>query len=158
MPVTFDESGFENSDVYATIEDVAARNRQRTFTATSIPNASDVDGFLRQTAGEIDAILTQKGYALPVPTTAVRALEYLRGLNALGAHVLVEQSAQSTRRDNLDAARLMWRDALKMLAAAQDVLDIPREAARASARGPGLTVPPPSPNPVCAYFHRGMKF
>ena len=157
MPVTFDETEFEARDVYASLEDVLARNRQRSFTATSVPNASDVQGFLRQTAGEIDALLTQKGYALPIPTTAVRAWEYLRSLNALGAHVLVEQSATTTRRESLEAARLMWKDAMRMLSAADSVLDIPRDVGRSSARGPGVTAPPPA-QMATAYFTRDMRF
>jgi hypothetical protein len=156
MPVTIDETAFEEREVYASMEDVLARNRQRTFTATSVPNASDVQGFLRQTAGELDTLLVQKGYSLPIPTTAVRAWEYLRNLNALGAHLLVEQSAPTTRRDQLEATRLMWKDAKKMLADAESVLDIPRAISRSGARGPGVT-----PAPVQAatsYFTRDMRF
>lgn len=158
MPVTFDETQFEEREVYASLDDVLARNQQRrAFTATSIPNASAVVGFLRQTAGELDAILVEKGYSLPIPTTAVRAWEYLRNLNALGAHVLVEAGAPTTRRDVLDAARLMWKDAMKMLASSESVLDIPRDTTRASARGPGVTTPAPAQADP-AYFTRDMRF
>lgn len=156
MPFVADETDYEASDVYASIEDVLARNRQRTFTATSVPNASDVHGFLRQTAGELEALLIQKGYNLPIATTAVRAWEYLRGLNALGAHVLVEQSAPTTRREQLEAARLMWKDGLRMLAAAESVLDIPRQISRSGARGPGVT--PAPAQAATAYFTRDMRF
>lgn len=124
---------------YATIGDVQARNRARPITATSVPNASDVGAFLDMSAGDIDALLTQQNYQLPVPTGAIAALSYLRSVNSLGAWAMTEQSAQSSihARD----ATAAYERALRMLADAQVVLDIPRVDAVAMPRGPGVSSP-----------------
>lgn len=125
---------------YATLSDVAALAPARVFTATSKPASAQVGQFLDWRAGEIDAILTEKGYALPVPYTASSALLFLGGLNALGAWADVENAAeQSATRDQ---ANTMWQSSLAMLKAANQVLDIPKNEQRASPRGPGLTTPP----------------
>lgn len=70
---------------YATVSDLAARLPGATFTASSIPNASQVIEILGQTADELDAALAQARYAVPVPTTATAAFNLAAAWNSVGA-------------------------------------------------------------------------
>lgn len=124
---------------YASLPDVAALNAARVYTASSQPATAQVGLFLDNKAAEIDSILVEKGYSLPVPYTASSALLFLRNLNAVGAWADVEVSAPSSQ--SRDMAQAMWSSSLQMLKAANTILDIPKDETRASPRGPGLTVP-----------------
>lgn len=124
---------------YALLSDVQAYNSARVYTASSQPATSQVGIFLDKTAAIIDSILVEKGYSLPVPTTASSALLLLSEVNALGAWARVESSAPaSPMRDQAEAA---WQNALAMLKLANTILDIPKTQTRAYPRGPGVTTP-----------------
>lgn len=56
-----------------------------TFTATSRPNATQVDGHLDDAANELDAALTLADYSIPIATAATVSFEILRSWNAVGA-------------------------------------------------------------------------
>lgn len=73
------------SFAYATVSDIAARLPGATFTASSLPNASQVVELIVQTADELDAILADVKYSVPVPTTATAAFNLLAGWNSVGA-------------------------------------------------------------------------
>lgn len=107
---------------YATTDDVAARSPGRTFTATSLPNATQVGIFLRDTAAELDTIAAVRGYTVPVPTTATIAYNLMRSYNAAGAHCLVEKAAPTGRKDSLDDACEAWQAAKKALAEGDVIL------------------------------------
>jgi hypothetical protein len=130
---------------YASLSDVQALNSARVYTASSQPATSQVGLFLDNKAAEIDSILVEKGYSLPVPSTASSALLFLRNLNALGAWADVEVSAPAS--PNKDIAQAMWSSSLDMLKAAQTILDIPKNQTRSGPRGPGVTVPPITDQP-----------
>jgi hypothetical protein len=124
---------------YASLADVQALNPARIYTASSQPASAHVAVYLDNRAAELDMILIEKGYSLPVPTTASSALLFLRKVNAQGAWADVEKGAPSSPLR--DEAQKAYDDALKMLKAANTVLDIPKDQTRASPRGPGLTTP-----------------
>jgi hypothetical protein len=107
---------------YATVAHVQALVPYRDFSApTSIPNATQVTQYLDETAAELDAILRNKGYVVPVPTGATSTLKLLEGYNAIGAWAAVESAAQAS--DRRDDARAMWEAAKKMLEDSELELD-----------------------------------
>lgn len=110
---------------YATASDVAELNRARVFTASSRPTASEVGRYLDLTAAELDGIIREHGYALPVATTATSALMLLAHGNALGAAWMVEQGAEVS--DRLDMAYKAWQDFKKSVAAGVLALDDPAD-------------------------------
>ena len=128
---------------YASLSDIVALTAGRAFTASTIPNTSQVVGFLDQTAAVIDSMLVEKGYSLPIPTTASSALLLLRQINSLGAWAQTERAAQLS--EQRDFSQQMWESSLAMLRAQSSVLDIPKNETRASPRGPGVTVAPNTP-------------
>lgn len=110
---------------YATVTHVEALNVGRgPYTASSLPNATQVAQYLAETAGELDSILRVRGYALPVATGATSALELLESYNAIGAWAKVETSAQTSDRREL--AVKMWESAKKMLADSTIEIDAAR--------------------------------
>ena len=114
---------------YATIADVQQENQGRqTFTGSSSPNLTQVEDWLGQTGGEIDAILKQIGYDLPVPATATAALKFLENANALGAAYRVEKAAKTS--DRVEEARLAWESAKQMLRDGEIDLDLTIATAR----------------------------
>jgi hypothetical protein len=124
---------------YASLSDVQAMEPARVYGASTTPATSQVGLYLDNRAAEIDSILLEKGYSLPVPTTASSALLLLRKVNAQGAWADVSAGAPgSPFREASDAA---YQSALAMLKAANTILDIPKNEIRASPRGPGLTTP-----------------
>lgn len=131
---------------YADIDGVRALNTGRTIATQTKPSASQVAGFLDDTAGVIDAILDRQGYELPIPTTATGALKLLEHFNELGGHALTEQAAPVSDRE--DAAMAMWENAQKMLREDLIQLDAPRELTTTLPRGPVV----PSP-----FFTRDME-
>lgn len=126
--------------MYATLSDVEAYNAARTLTATSIPNTTQVQRFLELTAAELDAILIQKGYALPIATEATGALLLLAAANAKGAWMMTERSSPSS--PHLQEAQAAWEDAKNMLRAADQVMEASKNTGRSQPRGPGQTTPP----------------
>ncbi len=123
---------------YASPIHVEALNEgRRVFPATSIQGQSsldDVGRFLAETAGIIDGLLRQRGYLVPVPTTAATsALMTLQNFNAAGAAYLVERAAKKS--DRLEEAKAAWRWAQKMLVDGLIDLDLPVDAEETRPRG-----------------------
>lgn len=122
---------------YATISHVQAFAPQRVFSATSVPNTSQVAQFLTERAGEIDALLLAIGYSLPVPAGATVALAALERANALGAWADVEAAAPIS--DDVERAQKAWDTAYARLDPEQKgptvQLDLARDSTEAFARG-----------------------
>lgn len=125
---------------YATVYQVLARNAARaTYTATSVPNTTQVVEFLEEAAGQLDAWLYDGGYAAPfasaiaVGQVSTSAQMLLQRWNALGAALAVEESAQQS--DRLPAFQKMW-DEVKKACVSQD-LPLPILSGKAFPRGFG---------------------
>ncbi len=132
---------------YASLPDVNSLCPARTIGATSIPNASQVGAYLDITAADIDSILAADGYGLPVPTTASIALLYLKRLNAIGAWVQVEHSAQNSVEK--DRAQKLWDKARKeFVSGGVSLYDLPRLGGQNFARSQSAATP---------YFTRDMR-
>lgn len=101
---------------YATIDEVAALSAGRTFTATSKPTATQVGIFMRQCFAELNGIVAERGYTVPVATSATTSFQLLAAYNAMGAHCLVEKSAPTNRGDAAKEACEAWAAAKKALA------------------------------------------
>lgn len=127
---------------YATIADVSAFNPERGITASTVPNASQVAGYLRDTAAIIDSVLLEKGYQLPVDSPNVggasSAWLALQQANAAGGFYRTEWAAQAS--DKRGEAEDMWQTALKMLRTSQ--LDIPIDQGESLPRGATGASPP----------------
>jgi hypothetical protein len=131
---------------YATVSDVRSLNPARTFTGSSRPSASDVIGYLTETAAVLDGILSARNYVLPVPIVATNALELLEGYNAIGAWYLSETAADSS--PHREAAERAWNLAQKML---RDGLIEPVGLTRDITTGRARAASVPTP-----VFFRGM--
>jgi hypothetical protein len=125
---------------YATIGDVNSLAPARSFTATSVPNASQVGQFLDYTAADLDSIMSADGYGLPVPTGASMALLALKRLNAIGAWVQVEKSAQVS--EDVKDAITMWEAARKeFISGGVSLYDLPRLGGENFARSQSAATP-----------------
>lgn len=131
---------------YASINDVLALAAKRTFTATSVPSASQVARFLDYASGDVDGMLSADGYELPVPATASIALLALNRMTAIAAWVQVEHSAQVS--DDRDRAQKMWDDVrTEFKAGGISLYDLPRLGGENYAR---------SRSAATAFFTRNM--
>lgn len=119
---------------YATISHIAALNAARPITATSRPNLDQVAGFLDETSAVIDAILSGRGFSLPIPTTATAALKLLEGYNAKLAWPMVERAAPvHPQADAADKAAMYAEKMLQSMEPPQ----LSRDAATTRARHGG---------------------
>lgn len=159
---------------YATASDVAARNKALVLGVGQNPTVSDVTGFIDQVATELDAILLNKGYTVPVDPANTEAYSFMGALNILGALVLTGEAAPTTP-PALDRWRQDWERAKERLEQAKTVLDAPQDTQRIEARGPWLTSHPTGQtydplddivfgvqsacnNPANPYFSRQQQF
>lgn len=142
---------------YALVADVEALNRARKLGAgATMPTADDVALYLELAQGEIDGILVNKGYQLPIPQTATVARSLLRDLNAKGALMRLEKASPSA--PNVDRVEKEYDTGLEKLADSSYTLPIPLETERARPRGPGLNVPRPSTLESEPFFRRRQIF
>lgn len=123
---------------YATPTQVYALNTGRQFTATSKPNATQVQQFIDQTAAVIDSILAGKSYAVPVATGATAARLTLEHYNALGAACLVERAAPTSDERRTEACE-MWGWAQEMLKSGD--IEFPDAAVNTSHDQPRSSLP-----------------
>lgn len=136
-PIFYSAAG--PASAYAEVADVSELNTARTFTASSNPDITQVSDWLDQTAGVLDGILRESGYALPIPATATQTLKLLEHYNALGAAAMVEQGAPTS--DRRKEALALWEEAQKMLREGTIVLDAPRDDDISSIRAPAYATP-----------------
>jgi hypothetical protein len=143
--------------VYCTPSDVATLNTARIMGQGNNPTASDVATYIYMVCGEIDAILTTKGYDVPVVTaSAPEAAAYLNGVAAKGAYWMQEEASPSS--PNLDRAYAAWMAAKAALMDAQTVMDLPKDTTRALPRGPGVTPTPEMSWHNKPFFTRHERF
>lgn len=145
---------------YASWPDVAALNKARKLGAGENPTEGDVQFYCENSAAEINAILLNKGYGLPIPAEATEALALLRKINAEGGLVQMEKASPTRDGKQLTSAEASYAASLKDLREATEVLGIPKETGRSRPRGPGVTTAPPSNDPCQTrpYFSRQMMF
>lgn len=155
---------------YATASDVAALNKARVIGAQGQPTLTDVETYISMAAAEIDALLVNKGYEVPVGSQYPSAWGLLNAINAQGALAKMEEAAQSSRI--LDSAKAAYTASMQMLSAAQQVMDAPKDTERAEPRGPWLTSLPTGQvynpqnglrddscnSPADPYFSRSQRF
>lgn len=165
---------------YCSVADVQALNFARTIGVGSNPGPSQVWTFINMTAGEIDAVLTTKGYSVPVNIASFpEAFAILNSANAKGAWAMMEYSAPNSI--HAEAAKAAYDLALKLLSEAKFSLDTPTDVTRAQPRGPWATFQPTGnvydptlaninqtgngivnsdgfSNPADPYFSRQMEF
>jgi hypothetical protein len=91
-------------------------------------------------AAEIDSILVNKGYSVPIDPSYASAYNLLNSINAKGAVAIMERSAPTSV--NLDRWEKEWEQAKTELVAADQVMDAPKDVQRAEPRGPGVTTAP----------------
>jgi hypothetical protein len=113
------------SPVYATLSHVAAIAAKRVFTATSIPNASQVQMFLEHAQAEVDGILGGDGYQVPVPTSATISLKLLERIVTIGAWAQVEKSAQVSA-DAKEAVAAWEQARTELIKGTVQLVDAPR--------------------------------
>ena len=103
---------------YCDIDDVKALNPKRTYSATTTPTETQVEGYIDDIAVEIDNILQAQGYTVPV-TTPTNFVDYLKTLNARGAAAQAEMAMFPDTMDGMSArgAQLLalYKDGLKAL-------------------------------------------
>lgn len=118
---------------------MSSLNKARVIGQGNNPTLYDLQVYINMSAAEIDAILTNKGYSVPVSSSYPAAVNFLNGINARGALALMEEASPSSI--NLDRAQKAYDDAKRMLVDAQSIMDAPKDVARAEPRGPGVTTP-----------------
>lgn len=105
---------------YCVLADVQALNPTRTYSATTTPNTTQVQGFINDIAGEIETVLQGRGLAVPV-TVPAAFLTFLKQLNAIGAAAMTERAMFPEAQGMLggtSAGALHWKqyqDGLKFL-------------------------------------------
>lgn len=137
---------------YASVQDVEALNRARQYNVGKNPTTEDLIMYLEVTTGEINTILINKGYELPIPGTSTASLQLLRGICAKGA--LMQAEKASPTAPNVDRVEKEYNAQLDMLRDAEFSLDAPQAHERARPRGPGLTVPKPTGLESEPFFQR----
>ena len=125
---------------YCAPEDVAALNKARVLGQGNNPTVEDVQVYINMAAAEIDSILVNKGYSVPIDPSYQPAYNLLNSLNAKGAVAIMERSAPTSV--NLDRWEKEWDAAKKDLIASDQVMDAPKDVQRAEPRGPGVTTAP----------------
>jgi len=158
---------------YCTPSDVAAMNKARIIGQGQNPTLTDVDTYILMAAGQLDAILVNKGYDVPVNTASYpETAGLLAWANATGAWQLMEEASPNS--PNIDRAQAAFDAAKKMLADAKFVMELPMEQARSEPRGPWLTFRPtgatydpmldelhyssPTNDPRNSYFSRQQQY
>lgn len=129
---------------YCTPSDVASLNKARAaaWGTQGQVATTDVDGYILMVAGQIDAVLVNKGYSVPVNTASFPEVEgLLCYVNAQGAAWMVEEASPNS--PNIDRVKTAFDAAMAMLASAKFTLDVPVDEARAEPRGPWVTFTPP---------------
>jgi hypothetical protein len=123
---------------YASVADVQALTPPRKFGQGTNPTNADVQLYLELVEAEINAILVEKGYAVPIlESTSPMAFTFMRRVALQGAVAQIEVSAGNG--PNIERTRAIYEKSLERLAEAKAVLDAPKNTDRAKPRGPGVT-------------------
>lgn len=128
---------------YCTASDVCSLAKAVTLGVGDNPTLQDVQGYILMTAGQIDGVLVNRGFEVPVNTASFpEAQGLLCWVNATGAAAMLQESAPIA--PNVDRAQKAYAAAMQMLADAKFSLDIPSDQERAKVRAPWLTYTPPT--------------
>jgi hypothetical protein len=129
---------------YASVADVQALAPTRKLGQGSNPTSEDVQIYLALTEAEINSILVNKGYAVPVSKEeAPQAFQLMRTINAQGAVAQLEASGGNG--PNIKRTEGVYQASLKSLSEAREVMDAAQDVERDKPRGPGVTTVEPSP-------------
>lgn len=170
---------------YCGASDVASLNKPRAVAWNTPQNVttSDVNGYIIMIAGQIDAVLVNKGYSVPVNTASFPEVEGLLAyVNAQGAAYMVEEASPHVEPGSADRVKAAFDAAMAMLESASFTLNVPVDVQRSEPRGPFITYTPPGRtfdptagggqfsgdgisrgggchgNPADPFFTRGMRF
>lgn len=122
---------------YASVPDVQALTPARKFGQGTNPTNADVALYIELVESEVNSVLVQKGYNVPVEESAPRAFAYLRRITLQGVVAQIEVSAGNG--PNIERTRSIYEKSLERLEQAHTVLDAPRDEERSKPRGPGMT-------------------
>ena len=131
---------------YCTGSDVASLNKPQAAAWNTANNVTttDVNGYIMMIAGQIDAVLVNKGYQVPVNTaSSPEVAGLLAGVNAQGAAWLALAASPQVNPDQITRAKVAYDMAMAALEAAQFTLDVPVNNQRAQVRAPYVTFQPP---------------
>lgn len=132
---------------YCTVAQVLNRNAARvTYTATSIPNASQVFEYILESGAQLDQWLFAGGYAAPfdqaiasstpsIMLVATNGQLLLQRWNSIGAALMVEEAAQQPI--NLEPFQKMWDEVKQVILDKTIDVPLPPNPAKAHPRGPG---------------------
>jgi hypothetical protein len=159
------------SATYATVSDVEALAPYRKIGEGNNPSQRDVEVILELVEAEINAILVNKGYQVPVEKAeAPLAFQFLRRIVAQGAVAQIEQSAGNG--PNVERSEKVYQQSLKLIVEAREIMVAPQNQERDKPRGPGVTSVGPveeagatygswesNPvNPLTPFFQRNLQF
>jgi hypothetical protein len=104
---------------YASVTHVVAHHpARRTYTASTVPNLTEVAMYLDEAAADLDFSLAKAGYDSPLSSSVASAVKaYFQKANAMGALCMLESGAQQSH--NRDDFCAMFREAKKMIEAGQ---------------------------------------
>lgn len=123
---------------YATVTDVQALARSRKIGQGQNPTQADVAIYLELVEAEINAILTSKGYQVPInKEKAPLAYALLRRVTAQGAVAQMEQAAGNG--PNVQRTEQVYQASLTSLMNSREILDAETNVERSKPRGPGVT-------------------
>lgn len=128
---------------YATVYQVVARTAARiTYTATSIPNATQVVEFILESAAQLDQWLLAGGYDAPFDSKIASGLVATNGQmllqrwNVTGAALYVEEAAQQPI--NLKALQEDWKEIKSVILDKTIDVPLPMLPSKADPRAPGV--------------------
>lgn len=145
---------------YCSAADVQSLAPTRKLGQGNNPTETDVLVYIEGVESEINAILTNKGYAIPVlEELAPLAFQFLRRITAQGAVAQLEASSANNPAA-ADKAEKVYQGNLKLISEAREILDAPQDTERDKPRGPGVTNVEASPGqePFFSRSERKMQF
>lgn len=144
---------------YASVKDVTALAPTRKLGKGGNPTEADVKVYLELAESEIDAILVNKGYAVPVSETdSPQAFAFLRRVVAQGAVAQLEEAAGNG--PNIERSRKTYNKSLSDISEAVEIMDAAQNTERSKPRGPGVTTVQPTPGnePMFSRDEKIMQF
>jgi hypothetical protein len=120
----------EEGATYCSVDDVQSLSPTRKLGVGSNPTRADVLTYIEGVEAEINAILVNKGYSIPVlKAQAPLAFQFLRRITAQGAVAQLEES--SGNGPNLDRTQKVYAMSLKQISDSREIMDAPARVGRA---------------------------
>lgn len=145
---------------YASVADVEALAPLRRLGQGSNPTKANVEVYLEGVEAEINGVLVNKGYIVPVDKAlSPLAWQLLRRANAQGAVAQLE-AASGNNPDAQKRTEAVYQQTLKLLSEAREVMDAAGDTEREKPRGPGVTTVTPAPGnqPMFSRDETVMRF